>query len=130
MMRNVLTLAILLGINAAANAVPSKLDVMGSSSAVQLFPTMHSADHFKPFSFDTVAIHASPALTDAAVSAAHAEASEALNQAAMLDANGYDKSLMLFAALGLIVLQLRRKHKSLSQRPIVNASVTGPIAQG
>ncbi len=126
MMRNVLTLAILLAINTAANAVPSKLDAVGSSSAVQLFPTTHSIDHFKSFSFDTVAIHASPALTDAAVSAANAEASEALNQSAMLDANGFDKSLMLFAALGLIVLQLRRKHKSLSQRPIVN----GPIVQG
>jgi hypothetical protein len=29
-----------------------------------------------------------------------------------------DRGLMLLAALGLIVLQLRRKHKSLPQRPI------------
>lgn len=130
MMRNVLTLTILLGINATSNAVPSRLDTIGSSSAAQLLPTTHSVEQLKSFSFDTMSTRTPIARPDAAAASlanmADMEASAALNQSAMLDTSGFDKCLMLFAALGLIVLQLRRKHKSLPQRPIVN----GPIVHG
>lgn len=34
---------------------------------------------------------------------------------------GLNKGLTMLAALGLVILQLRRKHKSLPQRPIANS---------
>jgi hypothetical protein len=37
-------------------------------------------------------------------------------------ASNYDGWLMALAGAGLVVLQLRRKHKSLAQRPIIGYS--------
>lgn len=139
-----LTLICLLGIAATADATANELKLM--ATATTLHPTLvGSATQSivapaKGVGFDSATRRVSgvyvSGIYQSDLSVRGNDATTLPLPSVALAASGLDKWLMLLAAVGLVVLQLRRKHKSLPQRPMVDggnggtSGANGPIMYG
>lgn len=130
MKRYPLAIFCLAGIVAVSAADANLSNLPAASSGARLTLVGSAESSMKNFVFDADTRHMNGYDIDTAVLDTNTRGSSArqMQDAAITDDNT-NKWLTMLAVVGLVALQLRRKHKSLPQRPISNG-VNRPVMHG